>query len=103
GPRYKVKERSSAAARPAGGLRANYGFVTTMDREIRDRCAHARTALLMEREVRISQEAWGRSMDASDLARSKVMSLRTTVLGQQAADRRRYATITKLLAVDRRR
>ncbi|GJS67883.1 hypothetical protein Tco_0682448 [Tanacetum coccineum] len=49
----------------------------------RDRRAHARTALLMEREARMSREAWGRSMDASDLARSEVMSLRTTVLGQQ--------------------
>nr|GFC12900.1 hypothetical protein [Tanacetum cinerariifolium] len=28
-------ESSSAAARPVGGLRANYGFVATMDREIR--------------------------------------------------------------------
>ncbi|GJV63273.1 putative reverse transcriptase domain-containing protein [Tanacetum coccineum] len=32
----------------------------------------------------MSQEAWGRSMDASDLARIEVMSLRTTVLGQHA-------------------
>ncbi|GKF99293.1 hypothetical protein Tco_0298076, partial [Tanacetum coccineum] len=50
----------------------------------RDRRAHARIALLMEREARMSQEAWGRSMDASDLVRLEVMSLRTTVLGQQA-------------------
>ncbi|GKF64550.1 hypothetical protein Tco_0187998, partial [Tanacetum coccineum] len=50
----------------------------------RDGRAHARTALLMEREARMSREAWGRSIDASDLARSEVMSLRTTVLGQQA-------------------
>ncbi|GKF85923.1 hypothetical protein Tco_0253750 [Tanacetum coccineum] len=50
----------------------------------KDRHAHARTTLLMEREARMSREAWGRSMDASDLARSEVMSLRTTVLGQQA-------------------
>ncbi|GKF82884.1 hypothetical protein Tco_0244540, partial [Tanacetum coccineum] len=36
GPRYEVGESSSAAtARPARGLRADYGFVTTMDREIR--------------------------------------------------------------------
>ncbi|GJR49637.1 hypothetical protein Tco_1400158 [Tanacetum coccineum] len=76
----------------------------------RDRRAHARTCLLMEREARMSREAWGRSMDASDLAHLEVMSLRTTVLGQQvvitelqAADRRRHATITELLAVDRRR
>ncbi|GJR08137.1 hypothetical protein Tco_0790789, partial [Tanacetum coccineum] len=36
GPRYEVGESSSAAAaRPAGGLRADYGLVATMDREIR--------------------------------------------------------------------
>ncbi|GJY02774.1 hypothetical protein Tco_0360926 [Tanacetum coccineum] len=36
GPAYEVRESSSAAAaRPAGGLRADYGFVATMDREIR--------------------------------------------------------------------
>ncbi|GKE97812.1 hypothetical protein Tco_0021163 [Tanacetum coccineum] len=36
GPRYEVGESSSVvAARPAGGLRADYGFVATMDREIR--------------------------------------------------------------------
>nr|GEZ94056.1 reverse transcriptase domain-containing protein [Tanacetum cinerariifolium] len=35
GPRYEVGESSSdAAARPVGGLRADYGFVATMDREI---------------------------------------------------------------------
>nr|GFA96917.1 hypothetical protein [Tanacetum cinerariifolium] len=35
GPRYEVGESSSAAAaRPAGGLMADYGFVATMDREI---------------------------------------------------------------------
>ncbi|GKB49891.1 hypothetical protein Tco_0900644, partial [Tanacetum coccineum] len=155
GPAYEVGESSSAAAaRPAGGLRADYGFVATMDREIRrdlerdvrygiidswdeiveamqgtpivtdvtefsqritefetrvrrdtdevytrlddeqsgrqllagrlnmlfrDRRAHARTARLMETEARMSREAWGRSMDASDLARAEVMSLRTTV------------------------
>ncbi|GKF07485.1 hypothetical protein Tco_0041709, partial [Tanacetum coccineum] len=36
GPAYKVRESSSAAAaRPAGGLRADYGFVATIDKEIR--------------------------------------------------------------------
>ncbi|GJR60922.1 putative reverse transcriptase domain-containing protein [Tanacetum coccineum] len=76
----------------------------------RDRRAHARTALLMEKEARMSREAWGKSMDASDLARSEVMSLRTTVLGLQAmitelqaADRRRQATITKWLVANHRR
>ncbi|GKF16502.1 hypothetical protein Tco_0061420, partial [Tanacetum coccineum] len=76
----------------------------------RYRRAHARTALLMEREARMSREAWGRSMDASDLARSEVISLCTTVLGQQAvitelqaANRRRQAAITELLAANHRR
>ncbi|GJR39369.1 hypothetical protein Tco_1215053 [Tanacetum coccineum] len=113
------------------GLRANYGFVATLDAEIRrdperdvgygitntwdemidtyefygrldkaqdargvlsgwfnllqrDRCSHSYTALLMEREARLSREAWGRSMAASDAARFEVIALRTTVLGQQA-------------------
>ncbi|GKF28506.1 hypothetical protein Tco_0094848, partial [Tanacetum coccineum] len=35
GPAYKVGESSSAAARPARGLKTDYGFVATMDREIR--------------------------------------------------------------------
>nr|GFA51719.1 hypothetical protein [Tanacetum cinerariifolium] len=35
GPRYEVGKSSSAAAtRPTGGLRADYGFFATMDREI---------------------------------------------------------------------
>ncbi|GKA46811.1 hypothetical protein Tco_0739694 [Tanacetum coccineum] len=57
----------------------------------RDRRAHARTTLLMEREARMSREAWGRSMDASDLAQL------------QAADRKRQETIKVLLAADHKR
>ncbi|GJX59836.1 hypothetical protein Tco_0291226 [Tanacetum coccineum] len=165
GPTYEVGESSStAAARPAGGLRADYGFVATMDREIRrdlerdvgygitdswddivdamqgtpivtdvvdlnqrmiefetrvrldtyevymrDRRTHARTARLIETEARMSREDWGRSMDASDLARTEVMSLRTTVLAQQShirelqsADRRRQTVITEMLVADHR-
>nr|GFD61379.1 hypothetical protein [Tanacetum cinerariifolium] len=54
----------------------------------RDRRAHAHTRLLMEaearmsREARMSKEAWTRAIDASDLVHGKVISLRTTVLGQ---------------------
>nr|GEV00628.1 putative reverse transcriptase domain-containing protein [Tanacetum cinerariifolium] len=123
GHRYKVGESSSAAARPVGGLREDYGFVATMDREIRrdpererlddeqserqllvgwlnmlfrDRRAHAYTYHLMETEARLSREAWVRSMDVSDLGRGEVMSLRTTVLGQTTE-------IRELYAADRRR
>ncbi|GKE67987.1 hypothetical protein Tco_1522148 [Tanacetum coccineum] len=132
GPRYKVGESSFApTARPTGGFRADYGFVATLDDEIRrapttddtelgrrmtnfvttvrqdtyeiygrldeaqdaravlsgrpnllprDRRSHAYTALLMEREAKLSREAWGWSMDASDTARSEVKALRTIVL-----------------------
>ncbi|GKE76178.1 hypothetical protein Tco_1542298, partial [Tanacetum coccineum] len=76
----------------------------------RDRRAHARTARLMETEARMSREAWGRSIDASDLACADVMSLRTTVLAQQsmitelqAVDHKRQAGITEMLAADHRR
>ncbi|GJT13865.1 ribonuclease H-like domain-containing protein [Tanacetum coccineum] len=76
GPSYEVGESSFAAAtRPTGGLRADYGFVATIDREImrdlerdlmagrlnmlyRDRRTHARTTRLMEAEARMSREDW---------------------------------------------
>ncbi|GJU79949.1 hypothetical protein Tco_1282314 [Tanacetum coccineum] len=171
GPRYEVGESLSVAARPTGGIRADYGFVATMDREIKrdlerdvgygitdswdeiveamqgtpivtdmakfsqrmtefetrvrqdtneiytrlddeqterqlmagwfnmlfeDRRAHARTARLIEAEARMSQEAWGRSMDVSDLACAEVMSQRTTLLAQQSK-------IRELQSADRRR
>ncbi|GJY83535.1 hypothetical protein Tco_0496911 [Tanacetum coccineum] len=185
GPAYEVgKSSSAAAARSARGLKADYGFVATIDREIRrdperdvgygitdswdeivetlqgalvstdtelgrhmiafetrvrqntdeiymrlddeqsrrqllagrinmlfrDRRAHACTGRLMETEARMSREAWGRSMDVSDLARAEVMSLRTTMLAQQSqirelqlADHRRQTVITEMLAADHRR
>ncbi|GJV77816.1 hypothetical protein Tco_1509400 [Tanacetum coccineum] len=157
--RYEVSESSSTpTARPTGGFRANYGFVATLDDEIRcnpkrhvgygitdtwdemlvgmpgdtdeiygrlddvqddrslmsgrlnmlfrDRRVHARTALLIERErkARLSCEAWGRSMDASDIARFEVRALRTTVLAQQtdiaalrAVDHTRQAQLVETL------
>nr|GFC39352.1 hypothetical protein [Tanacetum cinerariifolium] len=57
----------------------------------RYRRAHAYTRHLMETEARMSREAWVRSIDASDLVRGEVMSLRTTVL-----DHRRYTEIIEL-------
>ncbi|GKE53894.1 hypothetical protein Tco_1489050 [Tanacetum coccineum] len=76
----------------------------------RDRRAHAYTRHRMETKARLSREAWRRSMDASDLARGEVMSLRTTVLGQMSeiielhtADRRRQPVISEMLKADQRR
>ncbi|GKG01016.1 hypothetical protein Tco_0305721 [Tanacetum coccineum] len=58
----------------------------------------------------MSREAWGRSMDASDLARSEVMALHTQVVAHQAVitelqatDRKRQTSILELLAADRMR
>ncbi|GKE60039.1 hypothetical protein Tco_1510406 [Tanacetum coccineum] len=76
----------------------------------RDRRAYARTARVMEAKARMSREAWGRSMDASDLTRVEVISLRTQVVAQQAlitelqaVDRRRQTMITEMLVADHRR
>ncbi|GJT67402.1 hypothetical protein Tco_1018882 [Tanacetum coccineum] len=179
-----LRSSAAAAARPAGGFRADYGFVATMDRQIRrdperyvgygitdswdeivetlqgapvstdtelgahmrefesmvrrdtdeiytrlddeqgqrqllagrvnmlfrDRRTHAHTRQLMETEAGMSREAWGRAMDASDLAHGGVISLRTTVHAQmseitelQSADRRRQRAMSDLLETDRRR
>ncbi|GKF23938.1 hypothetical protein Tco_0076260 [Tanacetum coccineum] len=103
GPGYEVGESLSAtAARPAGGLRADYGFgapvstntelgrhMSTFETRVRQdmdeiytRLAHAYTRHQMDTEARLSREAWRRSIDASNLACGEVMSLHTTVLGQ---------------------
>ncbi|GKD85508.1 hypothetical protein Tco_1356662 [Tanacetum coccineum] len=67
----------------------------------RVRRAHARTSLMLEREARMSREAWGQSIDASYLAADCKRQAAITEL--LAVDHRRQATITELLAADRRR
>ncbi|GJT42055.1 hypothetical protein Tco_0941920, partial [Tanacetum coccineum] len=99
-PSHEVEESSAAgAARQDGPAIARedpysiargdlYGFVDMVDvapghpmsRE--DRHVHRRLAVMIEREAKMAREAWGLSMDASDYARSDVMSLRTTVVAQ---------------------
>ncbi|GKB76519.1 hypothetical protein Tco_0943414 [Tanacetum coccineum] len=150
GPKYKVGD-SSSTPRPTEGFRTDYGFVATLDAEIRrdperdvgygitdtwdemldtdeiyrrldeaqdartvlsgqlnllqrDKRSYVYTSLLMEREARLSCEAWGRFMATSKAARSKVMALCTTVLGHQeeiaalrAADRARQAQLVETL------
>ncbi|GJU62674.1 putative reverse transcriptase domain-containing protein, partial [Tanacetum coccineum] len=160
GPRYEIGESSAAAAtRPIGGRRADYGFVGTMDTEIRRQRAeevgyrirdvwvdpreaveevapmtlegvNARVTELTavqeqdtqninaviedtqdrQIEARMAHEAWGLSMDASDYARSDVMSLHTTVVAQsaliselQSADHMRQGVIKELWASDHKR
>ncbi|GJY33906.1 putative reverse transcriptase domain-containing protein [Tanacetum coccineum] len=61
----------------------------------------------METKAGMSRKAWGRAMDASDLAHREVISLCTTVHAQMAeiielqlADRKRQRTISNLLEID---
>ncbi|GJT08678.1 putative reverse transcriptase domain-containing protein [Tanacetum coccineum] len=63
-------------------------FVTTVRQDTNE--------IYVRLEARLSREAWGRSMDASDLAHSEVMALRTQVVAQQSE-------IAALRAADRAR
>ncbi|GJS95170.1 hypothetical protein Tco_0802138 [Tanacetum coccineum] len=101
GPRYEVGESLSAsAARPAGGLRADYSFVATMDREIRRD---------PERDVGYGiTDSWDEIVET--LQGAPVMSLPTTILGHMseirelhAVDRRTYAVTSDMLKIDHRR
>ncbi|GJV92689.1 hypothetical protein Tco_1540502 [Tanacetum coccineum] len=105
GPRYEVGENSSAPiARPTRGFRADYGFVATLDKEIRrdperdvgygiinawdkmlegiqdtdeiyGRLDEAQEA---RADFRLSHEARGRSLDTSDTARSEAQIMADT-------------------------
>ncbi|GKB61306.1 hypothetical protein Tco_0917492 [Tanacetum coccineum] len=103
GPRYEIGESSVVAAtRPVRGRREDYGFVGTMDTEIRRRRA--------EEEALVSREAWGRSIEVSYMTRSEIMALRSVVMGQQAvisqlqaADRRSQVVTSEMLQADHQR
>nr|GEZ48663.1 hypothetical protein [Tanacetum cinerariifolium] len=51
-----------------------------VNRLFKDRRYHAHTTRLIEGETRASRTAWTQSMDASDVARSGVIALRTQIL-----------------------
>ncbi|GJZ76378.1 hypothetical protein Tco_0641050 [Tanacetum coccineum] len=107
-PGCEVGESSAAAARQPGptmARRVDCSSIDTVETRVRDIERRMMAALKGQLE-----EAWRRSMDASDLARGEVMSLRTTVLGQMseirelhAADRRRQAVTSEMLKADHRR
>ncbi|GKE02836.1 hypothetical protein Tco_1390819 [Tanacetum coccineum] len=63
----------------------------------RDRRAHAHTPYLMETEARLSREAWGRSMDATDRSRQRA------ILDLLETDHGRREEIRELRAADRAR
>ncbi|GKA99000.1 putative reverse transcriptase domain-containing protein, partial [Tanacetum coccineum] len=131
GSRYEVRESSSAAAaRPTRGLRADYGFVATMDREIRrdlerDRMTEFETRVRQDTDeiyTRLDDEQSERQLMAGRLnmlyrdrrahARTArlievdgqdVVAQKAVIIERQATDRKRQAMITEMLAADRRR
>ncbi|GKE74901.1 hypothetical protein Tco_1536942, partial [Tanacetum coccineum] len=134
GPRYEVEESSFAAAtRPARGLRTDYGFVTTMDREIRrdlerdvgygitdywDEIVEAIqetpvvtdvaefSQRMTEFETKVRQdtdEIYTRLDDEQSERQLMVVAQQAAIIELQTADRRRQAVITEMLATDRRR
>ncbi|GKA60265.1 hypothetical protein Tco_0759672, partial [Tanacetum coccineum] len=76
----------------------------------RDRPVHRHLAIMIEKEAKIAREDWGLSMDASDYARSDVMSFCTMLVAQsalilelQSVDHWRQRVISELLASDHKR
>ncbi|GJW36419.1 putative reverse transcriptase domain-containing protein [Tanacetum coccineum] len=64
-----VQQRAARQDEPAVGV-LGLALKNTWDRHV-----HLCLAVMIEREARMAREAWGLSMDASDYARSDVMSL----------------------------
>ncbi|GJY36761.1 hypothetical protein Tco_0422139, partial [Tanacetum coccineum] len=110
--RYEVGESLTAAPRPAGGHRIDYGFIGTLDAETRrqravqtqifqsvetlidDRQYQYETARLLDQEALVSREAWAHSMGL--ILTAQVSSLQghlATALGEiralQARDQAR--------------
>ncbi|GJT22048.1 hypothetical protein Tco_0891985 [Tanacetum coccineum] len=127
GPAYEVGESSSTAARLAVGLRADYGFVATMDREIRhdpERDVGYGITDSWDKIVETLQEApvstdtvLGRHMTSFDTRvrqdtyeiymrlddEQSQRQLLAEIRELHAADRRRQAVTSEMLKADHRR
>nr|GFC58107.1 hypothetical protein [Tanacetum cinerariifolium] len=132
GPRYEVGESSSAAAaRQAGGFRADYGFVATVDREIMHdperevgygitdswdeivetlQGAPVSTDTELGGYVREFETRVRHDMDEIYMRLDDEQTKRQLLAGQmseirelQAVDRRRQTVVSELLRIDHRR
>ncbi|GJU81015.1 hypothetical protein Tco_1283380 [Tanacetum coccineum] len=93
GPRYEVGESSSApTARPTGGLRADYGFVGTLDDEISQRMTDFVTTVRHD-----TDEIYGRLDDAQDDRKERLDFPQTEIAALRAADRARQAQLVETL------
>ncbi|GJV44567.1 hypothetical protein Tco_1429103 [Tanacetum coccineum] len=94
--RNEVGESSISAPRPTRGHRADYGYISTMDAEIRqdtqdrqtqlfqrvdrlveDRQFHYETARLLDQEALVSREAWASSVWLSSAIHYELQAYRT--------------------------
>ncbi|GJV31747.1 hypothetical protein Tco_1392147 [Tanacetum coccineum] len=71
---------------------------------------HYETARLLDQEALVSQEAWGRSIEVSYMARSEIMALHSIVMSQQtvisqlqASDLRSQIVTSEMLQADHMR
>ncbi|GJW23880.1 putative reverse transcriptase domain-containing protein [Tanacetum coccineum] len=71
---------------------------------------HYKTARLLDQEALVSREAWGRSIEISYMTCSKILALRSIVMGQQAvisqlqaADRKSQVATLEMLQADYQR
>nr|GFB28097.1 hypothetical protein [Tanacetum cinerariifolium] len=132
GPRYEVgKSSSAAAARPAGGFRADYGFVATVDREImydpKREVGYGITdswdeivetlqgapvstdtelgGYVREFATRVRQDTYKIyiRLDDEQTERQLLAGQMSEIRKLQAADRRRQTVISELLRIDHRR
>ncbi|GJW22017.1 hypothetical protein Tco_0032639 [Tanacetum coccineum] len=128
GPRYKIRESSDVAAtRPVGGRRTDYGFVGTMDTEIRRQRAEEGDRAYCSpgaghvgylccyrgysgQEALVSREVWGHSIKVSYMTCSEILALRSIMIGQQAvisqlqaADRKSQVVTLEMLQADYQR
>ncbi|GJR33850.1 hypothetical protein Tco_1209534 [Tanacetum coccineum] len=99
GPAYEVGESSSAtAARQARGLRADYGFVATMDREIRHD---------LKRDVGCGiTDSWFEiveTLQGAPISTDTELGRHITAFETKSADYRRQTVITEMLAADHKR
>ncbi|GKB92266.1 hypothetical protein Tco_0964538 [Tanacetum coccineum] len=125
---YKIRESSDVAAtRPVGGRRTDYGFVGTMDTEIRRQRAEEGDRAYCSpgaghvgylccyrgysgQEALVSREVWGHSIKVSYMTCSEILALRSIMIGQQAvisqlqaADRKSQVVTLEMLQADYQR
>ncbi|GJX61506.1 hypothetical protein Tco_0294406 [Tanacetum coccineum] len=106
GPRYQVGESSSAAAtRPTGGFRVDYGFVATIDREIRrDLERDVGYEIINTWDEMLVDMPGAPTTDDTELGRQMTeFTTKVVITELQAVDRKRQAAITELLAADHKR